>query len=48
MVRQKDSKKRPGMTSLQISKETKKKLDEIGKKSETYEDIILKLLQRNA
>jgi len=31
-------------TSIQISFETKKELDNIGKKGETYEDIIKRLL----
>lgn len=33
-------------TSIQLSVETKKRLDEIGHKGETYEDIILRLLDQ--
>lgn len=32
------------ITSLRISKFVKKKLDIIGKKGETYEDIIIRLI----
>jgi len=31
-------------TTIKITKATKKKLDQEGKKGETYEDIIIKLL----
>jgi predicted CopG family antitoxin len=33
-------------TLIQISKEIAEKLKEIGKKGETYEDIIIRLLER--
>jgi len=32
------------ITCIQISKETKCKLDDLGKKQDTYEDIIKRLL----
>jgi predicted DNA-binding protein len=32
-------------TSIQLSFETKRELDNIGKKGETYEDIIKRLLE---
>jgi predicted CopG family antitoxin len=33
------------ITTIQITKETRKKLKDIGKKGETYNDIILRLLE---
>ena len=36
--------KAKNMSSIQLSKETKKMLDKLGKKGDSYEDIILKLL----
>jgi len=33
-------------TTIQLSRETKKKLDELGKKNETYEEIIKRLLEK--
>lgn len=33
-------------TSIQISRETKEKLDKLGKKGDTYEDIIKQLIER--
>jgi hypothetical protein len=33
------------ITTIRISERTKQKLDDVGKKGETYEDIILKLLK---
>ena len=44
MVKKNSKPKRTDITTIQISKETKQKLDEIGKKNETYEDIIKRLL----
>jgi len=38
------SDKRNHITCIQLSKETKCRLDDIGKKPETYEDIIKRLL----
>jgi len=32
-------------TCIQLSKETKSKLDDLGKKQDTYEDIIKRLLE---
>jgi len=37
---------RKDITTIQISFETKKKLEKMGKKGETFEDIILKLLKK--
>lgn len=34
-------------TSVQVSKETKDRLDNIGMKSDTYNDIISRLLDQN-
>ena len=34
-----------GKTTIQVSKETKSKLNEIGKKGDTYDSIIQKLLE---
>jgi len=34
-------------TSIQVSVETKKKLDKLGKKGDTYDNIIKKLLDKN-
>ncbi|MFH1240467.1 MAG: hypothetical protein V1672_04605 [Candidatus Diapherotrites archaeon] len=34
-----------GVTTIQMSPQTRDKLKELGKKGETYEDIILKLLK---
>jgi hypothetical protein len=46
MVNKKTSKKRE-ITSVQISKETKAELDKlIQNKGETYEDIIIRLIQK--
>jgi len=33
------------ITCIQLSKETKSKLDDLGKKQDTYEDIIKRLLE---
>lgn len=38
--------KREGKTTIQITKETADKLATLGKKGESYEDIILKLLKK--
>ena len=38
--------KRSDITSIQLSRETKKKLEDIGKKGETYEEIVLRLLSK--
>lgn len=35
---------RKGVTTIQLSPETREKLKELGKKGETYEEIILRLL----
>ena len=37
---------RKGVTTIQLSPETREKLKELGKKGETYENIILRLLER--
>jgi predicted CopG family antitoxin len=37
---------REGVTTIQISPKTREKLKALGKKGETYEDIILKLLEK--
>ena len=34
-----------GKTTIQVSKETKRKLNEIGKKGDTYDSIIQKLIE---
>ena len=34
------------ITCIQITKETKSKLDDLGKKQDTYEDIIKRLLAK--
>jgi predicted CopG family antitoxin len=34
------------ITTIQISKETREKLADIGKKGETYDDIIKKLIKK--
>jgi len=34
-----------GITTIQVTKETRNKLKELGKKGETYDDIIRKLLK---
>lgn len=39
------NKKRPNITSMQISKDGINRLKEIGKKRDTYEDIIDRLLE---
>lgn len=39
-------KKRADISTIQIFKETKKKLDELGKKNDTYDQIIRKLLEK--
>ena len=36
---------RKGITTLQLSPQTREKLKTIGKKGETYEEIVLKLLK---
>lgn len=36
---------RKGVTTIQISPETREKLKELGKKGDTYNDIILNLLK---
>ncbi len=46
MAKSMPNKKKVFITSIQISKETKKRLGDLGKKGETYEDIIKKLLQK--
>lgn len=35
-------------TNIRIKKETAKMLQEIGKKSETYDDVIRRLMERGA
>ncbi len=35
-----------GVTTIQLSPKTRDKLKELGKKGETYEDIILRLLKK--
>lgn len=35
------------VTTIQLSKDTRDQLKEIGKKGETYDEIILKLIQKN-
>jgi len=34
------------ITCIQLSKETKSRLDKLGKKQDTYEDIIKRLLEK--
>lgn len=46
MVNKKTSKRREDITTIQISKETKKMLEELGNKGDTYEDIIKKILKK--
>lgn len=36
---------RKGVTTIQLSPQTRDKLKELGKKGDSYEDIILKLLK---
>ena len=36
---------RDGVTTIQLSPKTRDKLKDLGKKSETYEDILLRLLK---
>ena len=36
---------RSGVTTIQLSPDTRDKLKELGKKGETYEDIILRLIK---
>ena len=42
-----DMANRNGLTCIQLSKETKKLLDELGKKGMTYEDIIKGLILKS-
>jgi len=42
----KDSKKSRGITTIQIAEETRDMLKRRGKKGETYDDIIRKLLEQ--
>lgn len=39
------SKAKRDMTTIQISKETREMLKELGKKGETYDDIIRRLIE---
>ena len=45
MAKTVSKKKKENITSIQISRETKKMLDDLGKKGETYEEIILRLIE---
>ncbi len=36
---------RKGVTTIQLSPDTREKLKELGKKGETYEEIILRLIK---
>jgi hypothetical protein len=45
-MRRSRSKKSRGITTIQITEETRDELKECGKKGETYDDIIRKLLKR--
>jgi predicted CopG family antitoxin len=38
---------RSGVTTIQLSPDTREKLKELGKKGETYEEIILRLIKTN-
>jgi len=38
---------REGVTTIQITPNTRDKLKELGKKGESYEDIILRLIKAN-
>ena len=38
---------REGVTTIQITPTTRDKLKELGKKGESYEDIILRLIKAN-
>jgi len=46
MVKKISKSKRTDITTIQITKETKRKLEELGKKNDTYEEIILRLIER--
>lgn len=45
-TRKKPKPKREDITTIQISREAKKRLDELGKKGETYDQIIKRLLDK--
>jgi len=46
MAKHSSKKKRDDITSIQISKATKKLLEELGRKGETFEEIIIRLLKK--